>query len=84
MFLHLFNNHSACDVAWCTFLKAAAETDPAKKKEIDNPLKYRNTTTKEEIKLMEKVREKVMPLLADQKMSEVNHPFHTQKNETLQ
>ena len=82
--LHLFNDHSACDVQWCTHLKAKEEPDPEKKKGIDNQRKYRKTDTKEEKKLFEKVKGKVLYLLSEEKMHEVHHPFRTQKNETLQ
>jgi hypothetical protein len=84
VFLHLFNDHSCCDVSWCTKLKADRELDPQKKVAIDNPLKYRNTNTKNEMIFYHKVRDKVLPLLTEQKMNEVYHPFHIQKNETLQ
>ena len=82
--LHLFNDHSCCRVDWCTHLKAAVEMDPKKKEKLYDPRKYRSTATKSEEKLFVKVKAKVMPLLCANKMAEIHHPFHTQKNETLQ
>jgi hypothetical protein len=76
VFLHLFNDHTCCDVLWFTKLKSDNEVDVKKKRVIDNPLKYRKTDTKAEQLLMQKVK--------DHKMEEVYHGFHTQKNETLQ
>ena len=80
---HLFNDHSFCDIKWCTHLKAMAEPDASKRKAIDNPHKYRNIITPEEKKLYKKAKDKICPLLEPSKMKQVRHPFSTQKNESL-
>jgi len=80
---HLFNDHSLCDIKWCTKLKADAETDEERKKEIDNPNKCRKIETNDEKKLYKKVKQKIGVLLEPSKMQQVHHPFSTQKNESL-
>ena len=87
VYLHLFNDHSKCDAYWCSALKARNETDPVKKKELeekDNKKKYRSTNTAEEKALKDKVAKKLEYLLVESKMKEVYHPYQTQKNEALQ
>jgi len=51
---HLFNDHSLCDIKWCTHLKAQAEDDPVKKAKLDNQNKYWKVETAEEKKLHKK------------------------------
>jgi len=61
--LHLFNDHSLCDVKWCAHLKAEAKPDASKRIKIDNPHKCRKVQTPGEKKLYKKVTDKIGPLL---------------------
>ena len=80
---HLFNDHSLCDIKWCTHLKAQAADDPTKKAKLDNPNKYRKIETADKKKPYKKLKDKIGVLLAPEKMQQVHHPFLTQKNESL-
>ena len=80
MYLHHFDDHSCCNVAWCKVLKSERIFDP-----IPLPANY-TKRFRSKVKhpvLFKKVEEAMAPYLTTEALKQVYHEYSTQKNESL-